>query len=119
MRIIIDMNLTPRWVEHLINAGHEARRWSPLGSATAKDRRSAIYARSAGCAVLTNDLDFPEHTMGAGPSVILLRGEPFVPEYRGPALIQALAKFEKELAQGAVVSIDWPVQPRARVLPLR
>jgi len=38
MRILIDMNLTPRWVEHLNGAGHEACHWSSVGSAAAKDR---------------------------------------------------------------------------------
>ena len=54
-----------------------------------------------------------------GPSVVLLRGEPLVPEVRGSALLQALHDCESELAQGAIVSLDWSGQPRAGVLPLR
>jgi predicted nuclease of predicted toxin-antitoxin system len=72
--------------------------------------------------VLTNDLDFPQilaHTGAAGPSVVLLRGEPLVPEFRGTALMEAIARCERDLAQGAIVSLDWSGQPRARILPLR
>lgn len=75
MRILVDMNLTPRWVEHLTREGHEARHWSSLGSVNAKDREICDYARAAGYVVLTNDLDFPQilaHTRNTGPSVILL-----------------------------------------------
>jgi hypothetical protein len=72
--------------------------------------------------VLTNDLDFPQilaHTGAAGPSVVLLRGEPLVPEFRGTALMEAIARCERDLAQSAIVSHDWSGQPRARILPLR
>ncbi len=43
--------------------------------------------------ILTNDLDFPQmlaYTGHDGPSIALPRGEPLVPEVRGPALLQAL-----------------------------
>jgi hypothetical protein len=72
--------------------------------------------------VLTNDLDFPQilaHTRQAGPSVVLLRGEPLVPEARGAALLRALQDCEAELDRGAIVALDWSDKPRARVLPLR
>jgi predicted nuclease of predicted toxin-antitoxin system len=60
MRILIDMNLTPRWVEHLLSGGHEAVHPSVVGSATAKDREICEYARARGYHILTNDLDFPK-----------------------------------------------------------
>lgn len=55
----------------------------------------------------------------AGPSVVLLRGEPLVPEVRGSALLRAVRDCEAELNLGAVVALDWSDKPRARVLPLR
>ncbi len=122
MRLLIDMNLTPRWVEHLNGAGHEAQHWSSIGSASAKDREICQHAREHGFVLITNDLDFPQilaHTGDARPSVVLLRGEPLVPEFRGGALLQALADCERDLLQGAVVTLDWSGRPRARVLPLR
>jgi len=121
MRILVDMNLTPRWVGLLSGGGHEACHWSSVGSASAKDREICHYAREHGFVLLTNDLDFPQilaHTGDAQPSVVLLRGEPLVPEFRGAALLQALADCERDLEGGAVVTLDWSDRPRARVLPL-
>jgi predicted nuclease of predicted toxin-antitoxin system len=46
MRILVDMNLTTRQVEYLNGAGHEACHWSPVGSASAKDREICEYART-------------------------------------------------------------------------
>jgi predicted nuclease of predicted toxin-antitoxin system len=122
MRILVDMNLTPRWVEYLNGVGHETCHWSSIGPASAKDREICEYARTNGFVLLTNDLDFPQilaHTRDTGPSVVLLRGEPLTPEFRGRALVETLAECQREIAQGAVVSLDWSGHPRARVLPLR
>jgi predicted nuclease of predicted toxin-antitoxin system len=122
MRIVVDMNLTNRWVQHLIGAGHDVVHWSAVGNPRAPDREICAYARDVGYIVLTNDLDFPHilaHTGETGPSVVLLRGEPLTPEVRGAALLRALLDCESELSRGAIVSLDWSGPPRARVLPLR
>lgn len=122
MNLLIDMNPTPRWVEYLNDAGHNAIHWSSVGRLSAKDQEICDYARTRGYILLTNDLDFPRilaHTKDTKPSVILVRGEPLVPELRGSALVQALADCEAELAQGAIVTLDWSDRPRARVLPLK
>lgn len=121
MRILVDMNLTPRWVDLLNLAGHQAEHWSLVGTASAKDSEICEYARARGSVLLTNDLDFPQilaHTREAKPSVVVLRGEPLVPEGRGKALLQALADCTDDLASGAVISLDWSGRPRARVLLL-
>jgi predicted nuclease of predicted toxin-antitoxin system len=122
MRVLIDVNLTPRWVGYLIGAGHEAVHWSLIGSVSAKDREICEYCRLHHHVLLTNDLDFPQilaHTRDAAPSVILLRGEPLVPESRGPALLSAIEVCQREIGRGAIVTLDWSDKPRARVLPLR
>lgn len=31
MKVLVDMNLTPRWVRFLVASGHEALRWSEVG----------------------------------------------------------------------------------------
>jgi predicted nuclease of predicted toxin-antitoxin system len=80
------------------------------------------YVRQHEYVLVTNDLDFPRilaHTREAGPSVILLRGEPLVPEARGSALLRAMDDCQAEIKQGAIVVLDWLDRPRARVLPLR
>lgn len=122
MRLLIDMNLTPRWVDFLREAGHETVHWSSVGANSAGDDEICGYARQHSYVLLTNDLDFPQilaHTKESTPSVLLLRGEPLVPEMRGSALLQALRDCEAEIEMGAVVTLDWSDKPRARVLPLR
>jgi predicted nuclease of predicted toxin-antitoxin system len=122
MRILIDMNLTVRWAQHLVGAGHEATHWSTVGDPRAPDTRICEYARAHGFIILTNDLDFPHilaQTGADGPSVALLRGEPLTPEVRGVALLQALRNCQSDLESGAIVSLDWSGPPRARVLPLK
>ena len=79
-------------------------------------------ARQYAYVLLTNDLDFPQilaHTRQAAPSVVLLRGEPLVPEVHGSALLGALQNCETEINRGAIVTLDWSNRPRARVLPLQ
>jgi predicted nuclease of predicted toxin-antitoxin system len=122
MRLLVDMNLTPRWVHFLQDAGYDVVHWSSVGPNSAKDSEICDYARRRVYVILTNDLDFPQilaHTKQDTPSVVLLRGEPLVPEVRGSALLGALQDCESELNKGAIVTLDWTNKPRARVLPLR
>jgi predicted nuclease of predicted toxin-antitoxin system len=37
MKLLIDMNLSPRWVELLKKAGFDAAHWSKLGASNASD----------------------------------------------------------------------------------
>ncbi len=122
MRLLIDMNLTPRWASTLSSAGHDSVHWSAIGPIGASDSAICEYAREHGFVLITNDLDFPRilaHTRDRKPSVILLRGEPLVPELRGKTLIQAIAQSSIELNAGAILTIDWSDRVRARLLPLR
>ncbi len=122
MRLLIDMNLTPRLVPFLISAGHECAHWSTLGPCDAPDDAICLLDRVRGFVLITNDLDFPQilaHTREAKPSVVLLRGEPLTPELRGSALLNAIAECQTELDSGAVLTVDWSDRVRARLLPLR
>jgi predicted nuclease of predicted toxin-antitoxin system len=72
--------------------------------------------------LVTNDLDFPQilaYTADSKPSVILLRGEPLIPELRARALLSGIAECTAELDAGAILTIDWTDKPRARLLPLK
>ena len=60
MRLLIDMNLTPRWVPYLSDAGHQCQHWSEIGSITASDALICAYARERNFVIVTNDLDFPQ-----------------------------------------------------------
>ena len=116
------MNLTPRWVQFLRDAGHECVHWSSVGPAETADVDICAYAREHGSVLVTNDLDFPRilsYTRESKPSVVLLRGEPLTPELRGAALLAGIEDCVRELESGAILTIDWSDKPRARVLPLR
>ncbi len=122
MRFLIDMNLTPRWVQRLTEAGQECRHWSEIGPGETPDTEICEYARKHGYVLVTNDLDFPQIlalTAEARPSVVLLRGEPLLPELRAPALLRAIADCAEELERGAILTLDWSDKVRARLLPLR
>jgi predicted nuclease of predicted toxin-antitoxin system len=60
MKLLVDMNLTPRWTPFLAEAGWESIHWSSIGDVKAKDSHTASWARSEGYWSLTNDLDFPQ-----------------------------------------------------------
>jgi predicted nuclease of predicted toxin-antitoxin system len=48
MKILIDMNLPPRWVQVFAEADWEAAHWSRLGEPTASDREIMAWARENG-----------------------------------------------------------------------
>ena len=59
MKLLVDMNLTPRWVAFLRKAGLECQHWAELGHPRATDRTITNWARENGFVILTNDTDFP------------------------------------------------------------
>jgi predicted nuclease of predicted toxin-antitoxin system len=120
MKILIDMNLPPRWVQWFANAGWEARHWSKVGSPIASDREIMVWARENGYIVFTHDLDFSAllaATQGEGPSVIQVRTQNVLPEGIGTLVITALKQYQRELEQGAIMTIE-PQRARMRILPL-
>jgi predicted nuclease of predicted toxin-antitoxin system len=93
MRILIDMNLTPRWCKLLETRQHEAFHWSSIGPLTASDREFYEYACYAGIEILTTDLDIVKTVRSAGNSrtrIFILRGEPLTPEVHGLAVLNAI-----------------------------
>ncbi len=76
MKLLIDMNLSPRWIGLLNDAGWEAVHWSTVGNATAADSEIMAFAAENDYVVLTHDLDFSAilaATHGKRPSVVQLR----------------------------------------------
>ena len=121
MKLLIDMNLSPRWVEALEHAGIEARHWSTVGDGAASDRDVFQWARRHGFVVLTHDLDFARILALAGsrsPSVVLLRTHRLLPSESATMLIKVLRRHAAEIAKGAVVVLSAD-QERVRLLPLQ
>ena len=58
MKLLVDMNLSPRWVSFLRGGGFESEHWSALRPSNAPDVAIMHFARSHGYVVLTHDLDF-------------------------------------------------------------
>lgn len=121
MKLLVDMNLSPRWVDALVEAGHDAVHWSAVGRPNASDHELMAWAIADGRTVLTADLDYPAILAAARlhlPSVLLLRSDALNPEIMAEHVLNALALAEKELRSGAIVSID-AARARLRILPLR
>lgn len=120
MKLLVDMNLSPRWVAALADAGIEAAHWSTLGAHSAPDWQIMTYASENHYVVLTHDLDFSAilaATHGEKPSVVQIRAEDVSPEVIGKQVIAALRQMASELAEGALLTVD-PSRTRLRVLPL-
>ena len=58
MKLLIDMNLAPLWVEVFQQHGWEAVQWSAVGDPRASDGTIMAWARDNGYVVFTHDLDF-------------------------------------------------------------
>ncbi len=120
MKLLVDMNLSPRWIDMLANAGIEAIHWSELGMANAPDSEIMAFAKAKGYVVLTHDLDFSAilaTTHGDKPSVVQIRSEDLSPDVIGRSVIDAVRQMATALEEGALLTID-PNRTRLRVLPL-
>lgn len=120
MRILIDMNLSPEWVEVFDDGGFEATHWSSVGAGDASDRTLMEWAQHRDYVVFTHDLDFSAllaATQARGPSVIQLRTDDVLPDQRSGVVLRALRQFASELDEGAVISVDLD-RSRVRYLPL-
>ena len=100
MKILIDMNLPPRWAKVFAAEGWEALHWSQVGAPTASDREIMAWARANDYIVFTHDLDFSAllaTTQREGPSVIQVRTQNVLPEGIGILVINAMKQFQHEL----------------------
>lgn len=120
MKLLVDMNLSPRWVSKLASEGFEAVHWSSVGNANAMDSDIMRFALQNDFVVLTYDLDFSAIlavTHGEKPSVVQLRIDDLSLEGAGARVISTLKQIQPELERGALVSIGSQ-RTRVRLLPL-
>ena len=99
LNILLDMNLSPRWVARLAAHGWAAVHWSNVGDPTAQDTEIMAWARANQYVVFTHDLDFG--TMLAlshesGPSVLQVRADNILPEEAEGLVIAALNQHEAD-----------------------
>lgn len=120
MKVLVDMNLSPRWVGLLNGLGMQAAHWSAVGRGNAPDSEIMAYAAANDYVVLTHDLDFSAilaATRGEKPSVAQIRAEDVNPDKIGAQVVAALRQMESELKEGALLTVD-PNRTRLRLLPL-
>ncbi|MDH2916963.1 MAG: DUF5615 family PIN-like protein [Gallionella sp.] len=120
LRLLIDMNLSPSWVEVLRESGFEAEHWYRIGPGNAPDSELFAWASQNGYIVFTHDLDFGAlltATHAVSPSVFQIRTDDVSPDALAPRAIVLLHRFEPQLASGALVVVD-EMRERVRILPL-
>jgi predicted nuclease of predicted toxin-antitoxin system len=121
VKLLIDMNLSPRWIAFLAGEDVSAVHWSQVAEATASDEEIMRFAARDDCVVLTHDLDFGAMlaaTQGRKPSVVQIRSGDVRPSVIGHRVIAALQELQAELQSGALLTIDLD-RTRIRLLPLR
>lgn len=121
LAVLVDMNLSPRWIPVLQAAGFTAVHWSDIGPVTAPDTELMAHARDHDMIVATHDLDFGTilaATGGEKPSVVQIRATDTRPEAIATIVVAALTQFAPELAAGALATID-AARTRVRLLPLK
>jgi predicted nuclease of predicted toxin-antitoxin system len=119
MKILIDMNLSPRWAEALKSRGIEAIHWSAIARADASDAEIMAYAEEHTCAVFTRDLDFGDllaAAKAASPSVILVRADDVRPETMLDQVTETLVRYSAEIENGTFITIT-PHKIREHILP--
>src|SRR6266851_5050533 len=121
MKLLVDMNLSPKWVSLFHDSGWEALHWSDVGQPTARDSEIMAFAAANNCVVVTHDLDFSAIlavTHGKKPSVIQIRSEDVSVEFIGKQAVAALRHMQAELEAGALLTIEAG-RTRLRLLPIR
>jgi predicted nuclease of predicted toxin-antitoxin system len=121
MKIVIDMNLSPLWVDVLVGHGWQAVHWSSVGDPRAKDEEIMNWALVSDHIVFTHDLDFGAilaATQANAPSVIQVRTQDVMPSHLESVIVSALRQYETELIAGALLVVNEG-RLRVRLLPLR
>jgi predicted nuclease of predicted toxin-antitoxin system len=120
VKILIDMNLSPRWVDVFFSHNIEAVHWSSIGRADAPDIEIMAYAKANNYVIFTHDLDFSailSINHHQKPSVIQTRMGDISPVISGQLIINAVLAATAEIEKGALITIDLK-KTRLRILPL-
>ena len=121
VKLLIDVNLSPKWAPVLSGLGWPAVHWSAIGDPRASDDAIMAWARQNDHVVFTHDLDFGAMlalTGASGPSVLQVRSQDVLPEHLADVVAAALRQHGADLASGAVVVVD-KTRARVRILPIR
>jgi len=120
MNILIDMNLSPEWVQEFKLLGIEAVHWSAIGQFDAPDSSLIDWAIKNDHVIFTHDLDFGTAlalTKAEKPSVIQVRTQNVTITHLSKMVFGALISYAELLKKGALLTVDEDKQ-RIRILPL-
>ncbi len=118
MRLLLDMNMSPKVAERLRAEGHDAVHLRDLSLGHLPDHDVFAYANADQRIVVTFDLDFGEIvSLGAGTGVVLLRLRSVRTQHVQRRVSVALAEAAAALHAGAVVLVEdtrirvrtWPI----------
>ena len=120
MKVLLDMNLSPLWVQFLTGEGIQCVHWSAVGDPRAPDAQIMQWARENQFVLFTNDMDFGALLAGTrakGPSVLQVRTKDTMADAIGRDVVRVLLLREQAIAAGALVTIER-ARARIRVLPI-
>ncbi len=118
---LVDMNLSPYWIERLTAADPPRFIGHALPVSTRPDSEIMAYTAEHDYFVVTHDLDFSAilaAIQGANPSVVQVRAENLSPAIIRGQLIADIKQMTPELAAGALLTVT-PSRARLHVRPLR
>lgn len=120
MRLLLDMNITPKLVALLQERQIDATHWYLIGSPDATDDEIMSFACNNDFVVVTHDLDFSailSSTHGQKPSVIQIRTHDLNTDQIAELIKVVVEQNSNEIIQGAILSLDVN-RSRLRMLPL-
>ncbi len=120
MKILLDVNLSPLWVQFLETNGIESVHWTAIGRCDAPDSEILSYAAAKGLVVFTHDLDFGAllaRSNALRPSVLQIRCQDVLPAAIGEIVLRAIELATSHLETGALVTVEQG-RSRIRILPI-
>jgi len=120
MRFLLDNSLSPRMVEHLVAAGHDAVHVRDLGLAEADDTKIFTTAATEHRTLVAQDADFAMILaigQSTRPSLFLFRCRSKSPDALSAMLLANLATLQADLDRGAIATFD-DARIRVRSLPI-
>ena len=109
MKILVDMSLSPLWVEFLGEVGFEAAHWAAVGRAEACDAEVLEFAAERGWVVFTHDLGFDAllaAKKAERPGVIQVRTLDILPSAISEMVVDTIRRSEAPVEAGALVLIE-------------
>lgn len=120
MKILIDMNIPPEWVNFLLSQQIESDHITEFLPGTAKDEDILHFAYDNEYAIFTCDMDFPRMMAESGeklPSIILSRYNDLNIEDHGIYISQKIIAYSSDIENGVILTFKKD-KFRIRNLPI-